>query len=285
MNLFWLTQAEADVPGSNGWLAPGEQARLQAMRFPKRRCDWRLGRWTAKKAIAAFLKLPADEQAFARIEVRAAECGAPDVWIDDEPAEVAISISHRDGVGICALAPDGTMVGCDLETVEPRSDGFINDYLTAGEQQLLRTFPPNDRCMLVTLFWSAKESALKALREGLRLSTQSVVVVNCGLRTSEEKEICHEDVNGSFFCIDQNSIWLPLQVRCATGEVFDGWWQRSGSFLRTLVSSPPSGVPVHLGARSNRDSGRDSRLACNDGASSESRVLGSRRSGVCYESR
>ena len=92
MNLFWLTQAEADVPGSNDWLAPGEQSRLQAMRFLKRRGDWRLGRWTAKQAIAAFLKLPADEQAFAHIEVRAAECGAPDVWIYDEPAEVAISM-------------------------------------------------------------------------------------------------------------------------------------------------------------------------------------------------
>jgi hypothetical protein len=77
MNLFWLTQTEADVPGSDDWLSPGEQVRLEAMRFPKRRGDWRLGRWTAKQAIAAFLKLPADEHAFARIEVRAADCGAP----------------------------------------------------------------------------------------------------------------------------------------------------------------------------------------------------------------
>ena len=55
MRVFWLEQTEADVPPSNDWLGPAELDRCNAFRFAKRRNDWRLGRWTAKCALAAYL--------------------------------------------------------------------------------------------------------------------------------------------------------------------------------------------------------------------------------------
>ena len=70
----------------------------------------------------------------------------------------------------------GAELGCDLEIVEPRSDAFIADYFTAEEQALIERTSAADRSLLLALLWSAKESALKALRAGLRLDTRSVIV-------------------------------------------------------------------------------------------------------------
>src|ERR1700726_3327008 len=141
------------------------------MRIPKRRADWRLGRWTAKHAVTACLNLPTEPFTFADIQIRAASSGAPEVLLHDEPAEIAISLSHRSGTALCTLAPPGVTFGCDLETVEPRSDGFIADYFTDDERNLIARSSRQERPLLLALLWSAKESALKALRVGLRFDT------------------------------------------------------------------------------------------------------------------
>ena len=60
MDVYWLEQSEADVPTADDWLSENEVARLNSLRVAKRRADWRLGRWTAKCAVAASLKLPGD---------------------------------------------------------------------------------------------------------------------------------------------------------------------------------------------------------------------------------
>ena len=176
MDVYWLEQNESDVPAENHWLSPGETRCLTAMRFAKRRTDWRLGRWTAKRALAACLQLPADLPALANIEIRAASSGAPEVFLRNQRAPVTISLSHRAGAAICAVALSATSLGCDLETVEPRIATFAADYFTANEQTLVEQTCAQVRPLLVTLLWSAKESALKALNTGLRLDTNSVEV-------------------------------------------------------------------------------------------------------------
>ena len=55
---YWLEQTEADVPAVNEWLSAEERARLADLRFHKRWTEWRLGRWTAKRAVAWWLNLP-----------------------------------------------------------------------------------------------------------------------------------------------------------------------------------------------------------------------------------
>ena len=54
MELYWLEQTYADVPAENDWLSANEAVRLNTMRFARRRSDWRLGRWTAKNALALY---------------------------------------------------------------------------------------------------------------------------------------------------------------------------------------------------------------------------------------
>jgi 4'-phosphopantetheinyl transferase len=247
MDVYWLEQREADVPADNQWFSAGEVERLNAMRFPKRQADWRLGRWTAKRALSFYLNALGDRQSLASIEIRPAASGAPAVYIANRPAAAAISLSHCSGNALCAIAPLGTALGCDLELVEPRSDAFIADYFTAEEQGLAAQASAADRTCLVNLLWSAKESALKALHQGLRLDTRSVTVSlpedTTTPKSVEETRAANPNPALGQCC----SVWHPLEVRCAGGEAFRGWWQQTGSLLRTLVAAPAPSSPIALG--------------------------------------
>jgi 4'-phosphopantetheinyl transferase len=236
MNVFWLEQTEADVPAESDWLSPSEALRLAGLRFPKRRADWRLGRWTAKRAVAACLGLPIHAENLALLEIRAAASGEPEVFLQRVPAAVSISLSHRAGVALCAVTPSSTALGCDLEIVEPRSDAFAADYFTVEEQALLSRTPASNRAVLLSLLWSAKESALKALHQGLRLDTRSVIV-ELDLRAKSSDSVP----------------WIPLQVRHGNGSIFHGCWFVRGRLLRSLVAAAPSlhAIPIKLTANTN----------------------------------
>jgi 4'-phosphopantetheinyl transferase len=227
MEVYWLEQTEADLPAENAWLSANEIARLNGMRFAKRRDSWRLGRWTAKRALASYLNLPAHPHVLKEIEIRPATSGAPEAFLANKPAVVTVSLSHRDGRAICAVAPSGVELGCDLEVIEPHGDAFLSDYFTAEEQALVARAPAMDRARLLTLLWSGKESALKALRTGLRLDTRSVIV-------SPDDESF--DLNG----------WSRLQVRYTNGRIFHGWWQHTDNILRTVVANSPPDSPIPL---------------------------------------
>lgn len=227
-DVYWLEQTEVDVPLENSWLSAREQVHLAGLRVAKRAADWRLGRWTAKCALAACLDLPAT---LAQIEIRPSPSGAPEAFVNGCPVGASISISHRAGMAICAVAPAGVMLGCDLEAIEPHSEAFIADYFTPEEQALLAASPAQDRLRLLAVLWSAKESTLKALREGLRLDTRSVSVSPIAVP------------------LPPQATWQPLQVRQSGGHTFSGWWQYTADTVRTLVAAPSPHAPVTLESR------------------------------------
>lgn len=225
--VYWLENTVADVPLQDDWLSLAEVVRLNRMRFSKRREDWRLGRWTAKNAVASYWRLADQMRSLAEIEIGSAFSGAPEVFLANHPAEITISLSHRDGIAACAVAGSKVALGCDLETIEPRNDAFLSDYFTAEEQGLVVSGGAC-RDFLLTLLWSAKESALKALHTGLRLDTRCVVVYP-GNVSSEA------------------GAWQRLQVRHTSGQVFDGWWTQSRGLVRTVVADQASAAPISLG--------------------------------------
>jgi 4'-phosphopantetheinyl transferase len=216
-----------DVPESGDWLTPGESARVAGLRFPKRRTEVRLARWTAKQALAAALGLADDARTLAGIEIRPAATGAPAAFLGEEPAPVAVSLTDRADWAVCVVAPVDLAVGCDLELVEPRSDAFVRDWLTPAEQDLvLGAAPGVEQQLLANLVWSAKESALKALQTGLRRATRSVevdVVDRAG----------HEH-------------WARMRVRAEEGRTFPGWWRRYGDFVLTCAAGADCDPPVSL---------------------------------------
>jgi len=253
MDVYWFEQTIANVPGGEAWLSTSEANYLRAMRFPKRRADWLLGRWTAKNAVAVFLDIPAEPQALRDIEIRPAPSGAPEVFFRNEPAAVTISLSHRAGVGACSLTPSGVLLGCDLETVEPHGDAFATDYFAAEEQALVTEAPMADRLPLLALLWSGKESALKAIREGLRLDTRQVIVsfLERPKIQSENPENSPQRACASVRTSSQHNGWSPLQVRHTDGQLFRGWWSQTGDLLRTVLAVPPPDPPILLAVASH----------------------------------
>ena len=244
MNVYWLEQTDADVPAENQWLSASEILSLGRMRFVKRRNDWRLGRWTAKRALAACLNLPCDLLALANIEIRAAASGAPEAFLFNQTAPVTISLSHRAGIAMCAVALAGPGIGCDLEVIEPRSNAFIADYLTVREQALVERTLLEDRPLLVTLLWSAKESALKALHIGLRLDT------NCMDVSFIEGLLAHtQQSRQDLQLVPTRDVdpdrWRSLHVRYSGEQIFCGWWRRENGMVRTLVRAVPLRSLIH----------------------------------------
>jgi 4'-phosphopantetheinyl transferase len=255
INVFWLQQKEADVPAKDDWLCANEAFRLKGMRFPKRRGDWRLGRWTAKCAFAAYLGCSVEKQLLTEIEIRPAISGAPEVILAGRPAAASISLSHRAGTAMVVIGDPGVTLGCDLEMVEPRSAGFIADYFVPEEQALVASTYAADRPALLALLWSAKESALKALRQGLRLDTRSVLVNIPDNSHIPGGNVLTPAAQGGPARPQpaSNSIqdgWRTLQIRCINADhILHGWWQHTGNFVRTVVADSPLLPPVLMNPR------------------------------------
>lgn len=213
-----------DAPAHDEWLSAVESGYLERLRFPKRRSEFRLGRWTAKAAVARQLGLAPSVEQLRGIVIDRAPDGAPAPLVDGRPAELYLSMTDRADQAVCLVGPPGRALGCDLELVEPRSEGFVADYLVPSEQAFVAGAADADaRALAANLVWCGKESALKVLRTGLRRDTRSVVV--------------------SFPPGPAVDGWAPMSVRSREGAVFPGWWQRFGSFVLTVAATEPGEPP------------------------------------------
>jgi 4'-phosphopantetheinyl transferase len=138
------------------------------MRAGPRRRDFLIGRLAARHALSAWMPNALN---LADLEIRAASDGAPEGLIAGAKLPATISLSHRDGRALCAIAGPKIALGADLERIEPRSVAFVSDFFTEAEQTAV-VQSPLGRDLAANLIWSAKECAAKALRQGLRLDTR-----------------------------------------------------------------------------------------------------------------
>jgi 4'-phosphopantetheinyl transferase len=225
--IFWtlVDRSRIDLDRGSPWLSPVEQQTLAAFRFPKRRDEWLLGRWTAKsllRSLPAYRGLPPQA-----IEVYNEPDGAPGLTLPaGSPSPGSLSISHSGPYALCALAsgPD-LRIGADLELVESRSEGFIEDYFTPCEREMVHTAPRESRDFVATLVWSLKEAMLKALGVGLRWDTRRVEVSETDSLPALEQE------------------WQALQVSDYenTHRPWAAWAQRRDGYVLTAAALPGEG--------------------------------------------
>ncbi len=123
----------AGLPDCNppvAWLTPFENARLATFHVPKRRDEWLLGRFTAKRLVSDsasdILGRALGPETF---EIATEGSGAPFVrLVSGERLPVCLSVSHAHGAAFCALLPAPTgkaAIGGDVEWIEPRSRAFV----------------------------------------------------------------------------------------------------------------------------------------------------------------
>jgi 4'-phosphopantetheinyl transferase len=225
-----------DVPVTDDWLSEAERAIVARLKLEKRRTEWRLGRWLARQAVLAALAAEAEARPsgaptevavlpqlpdLAQLAVIAAPDGAPEV--PGSPLPVSLTVSHSHAHGLAAATIGAAPLGCDLELVEPRSERFINDWLTRAESARILAAPERLRPLLANLCWSAKESASKVLRVGLRFDTRSFEV--------ELPDALAADRGA------RAADWLPITVQAVkTGERFTGEWRARAGFVETVLA-------------------------------------------------
>jgi len=231
-SIRWLVQSIEDAPdAAETWLNPREVARLEELTVEKRRRDWLLGRWTAKRLLQSMLAEEGQEPLpLAALVIDNDPDGAPfaaradggDLW----RLPVSLSISHSGDHAFSALwaGPD-VAVGADIERIEPRAEALVTTFFAPEEIDLIRQTPLARRDMLVTTIWSAKEAALKALRLGLRADTRRIVWL---------PSVFHPLSTG----------WAPVDIRCdpallpgdPTFFALSGWWRIQGDYALTLAA-------------------------------------------------
>ena len=173
IDIHWARSGSVLPPGEE-FLSAEEVEKYSNFRFPQRRAEWLLGRWTAKRllqtSIEQFSGLSLSDWTVAN-----EADGRPYAVLAGMRLPGCLSISHRSGQAVCAWSSNGNInLGIDLETIEPRTDAFIEDYFTKAEQVLSRG---RQRERDAVLIWSAKEAMLKAMGMGLRVDTRSVEVL------------------------------------------------------------------------------------------------------------
>lgn len=223
----WLTQASADCAAPvKQWLTVEEQAQYVALKSDKRRHDWRLGRWAAKRLLQVTLRHRTGEcPPLTALAIHNAPDGAPyATWDLGKHGEwgAVLSLSHTGDQAFCALSYEPIPLGADIEYVEPRAVEFVNDYFTQPEIALVMHAPSFARDQHITAIWSAKEAALKALRLGLTVDTRAIT---CHIQPMRHGP----------------AAWMPFEIETASARIprapsLMGWWRTLGRYVLTLVA-------------------------------------------------
>ncbi len=225
MNTSFLTQSQTDLPNHLGWLSPREKRVVDGLRFPKRRNDWLLGRWTVKAALLSLQVEPGSTMI--DWEVLADEDGAPVAWLRGRSMDIPLSLSHSNGLSFSVVGNGSARLGCDLERIEHRGRNFEETWFLAAELDLLDLLPEEEHSCGASLVWSAKESVLKALKTGLRVDTRRIEIEN--------------------FEIPQGTGWAPVQAQdVEQNENFTGWWRRIEGMVYSVLSDRKTGCPTEL---------------------------------------
>ena len=153
---------------------------LEKKQVPKRAAEWVAGRMALKSSVRGLLVAINEEPPkLNEICIEPDPQGKPVVSLPDAPDwGGAVSLSHSNGLAMAAVAAPGDFIGLgiDLEKVEPRTEGWAEDYFTPEEAAMADG--SNDRWLTLTMFWSLKEAALKALGTGLRIDLKDVQVLS-----------------------------------------------------------------------------------------------------------
>ena len=138
-----------------------EAVYYKTLKFERRQRSYLIGRYTAKKAVAALVQLGD----LRNIIIEQGIFSQPVVRCGDE-RNIQVSITHAEEIGAAIAFPEAHPMGIDLQEINVKRRAVIESQATEVEKEFVKSLPcPYD--MLLTLLWTAKEALSKVLKTGM----------------------------------------------------------------------------------------------------------------------
>ena len=165
MNYRYLIVKTTEVPEAETFLTGMEFKQYNHFAVEKRAVEWLAGRYAVKKLASEFFNLP-----LKKMQVKNAKNGSP-VLQADGGNHLTVSISHRGDYAAAAISLTGDLIGVDVEKIEPRSQGWAEQYF--AKEELIAS----DDAYL-TEIWAKKEAVLKLLGLGLTVPATQIKIID-----------------------------------------------------------------------------------------------------------
>lgn len=170
---FCLTKAnkKEDYITFENCLDESEEFFLNKIKYTHRKETFLLGRFAAKMSANLLLK----NKDITNISIDYGVFNYP-VIQTNTISNYDLSISHCENIGVSIVFENKILLGIDIEKIK---DLFLEDcnvFFTEKEKDLIKT--NNNRIVISTMIWTAKEALSKAIKTGLNVSF-SILEVNC----------------------------------------------------------------------------------------------------------
>ena len=148
-------------------LHPMELTQFHKYKYDRRKESYLLGRLSVKQAVK-------------QAEMHLNQAIHPKkIWLDSgvfrfpilrclKAANLNVSLSHCDNIGISIAFPDVHPMGIDLERVEESRKDILLDYTSVEEKKILTNINI-DNIIGYTMIWSIKEALSKTIKTGLMI--------------------------------------------------------------------------------------------------------------------
>ncbi|EAQ79139.1 4'-phosphopantetheinyl transferase family protein [Blastopirellula marina] len=185
----WIVRYVADtrrlpIDHQDAWLSAAEEAELAFFAHENRRRQWLRARWIAKRLIA----LSNESADLRRVEILSRSPvglgAAPQVFVDGQPSQHRISLSHAGDAVLVGMTTDATSIGVDLAWDVPQDKQFSRAWFSEREQAWLAERPES-----ASLLWGLKEAIFKSQGDSQAWNPRSV----------EIESYCDREVRCSLF--------------------------------------------------------------------------------------
>lgn len=109
--------------------------------------------------------------------------------------DICFSLSHSGTKVMCGISD--SIIGCDVQIIDRKNESNISiakRFFTEKEYDYLVSLPEDEKSEAFFRIWTAKESYVKALGDGLskELSDFEVTILKDGIKIDDEQYFAHE---------------------------------------------------------------------------------------------
>ena len=168
VHIWWHDHGTGAQPEHNAdllaLLSSDERARCLHLRDEQRQHQFVIGRALCRQVLSRYAPVLPQDWRFAL-----GPRGKPAIAGPDLPRPMWFSLSHTNGVSICAVTGVGPEIGVDIERIDAGRNALeiAEQFFPDAEAAALRKLPSARRAEAFVRMWALKESYVKARGIGL----------------------------------------------------------------------------------------------------------------------